>query len=349
MKKLNILKVISVNLVLLLIPLVGIELLARIFFKLRLDISKPIKSLQNLVGVVLLNQKNDWEHLNSENIHRKPYPYLMFKGAPNVGDHNNLGYRIDDPVTKKTINIALFGGSTGYAGSPPIINQITEKLNSLDNNSIQYSPLNFSVVSSNHNQHLHSLLQNYNNYPIDIVFFYGGYNETLQTAFYDSRPGYPYNFNIRNEMSPEEMLLMKNSYFYQIFKYKFLKSSENKPFSEKWNNAIVNNYINTMDTARLLAKSLTTGRCKIPFIFAYQPYQMSEDLGVQNTFKEGVHSKIQNYLSNASDGIDVSNSFLEDKKVYTDIVHLTPEGRKVVTQNIFKSKIFMNAIKSCGL
>ena len=76
---------------------------------------------------------------------------------------------------------------------------------------------------------------------------------------------------------------------------------------------------------------------------------MSADLGVQNTFKEGVHSKIQKYLSNASDGIDVSNSFLEDKKVYTDIVHLTPAGRKVVTQNIFKSKNFMNAIKSCGL
>ena len=182
-----------------------------------------------------------------------------------------------------------------------------------------------------------------------IFFFYGGYNETLHTAFYDSRPGYPYNFNVRNEMSPEEMFLIKNSYIYQIIKLKFLKNHENKPFSEKWNKSIVKNYINTIETARLLSSSLTTGRCGIPFIFAYQPYQMSENHGVQNTFKAQVHSKIKHYVSTSSDGIDVSNSFNEREEFYEDIVHLLPEGREVVAKNIFKSKIFLNAINSCKL
>ena len=67
----------------------------------------------------------------------------MFKGASNAGDHNSLGYRISDPVARSTINVALFGGSTGYGGSPPIINILTQKLNALKGDS-QYSPLNFS-------------------------------------------------------------------------------------------------------------------------------------------------------------------------------------------------------------
>ena len=48
----------------------------------------------------------------------------MFKGAPNKLDHNYLGYRIKEPVTDQTINIALFGGSTGYMGDPPIIDLV---------------------------------------------------------------------------------------------------------------------------------------------------------------------------------------------------------------------------------
>ena len=349
MHKLKILRIISVNIILLIVFLVGIEFLARIIFVAKVDIFDPIKSFKKIGKVIFLNRGGHWEHLNQGNMQRKPYPYLMFKGAPNFKDHNILGYRIFDEVTNKTINIAFFGGSTGYAGSPPIINKITDKLNSLNYNFTKYAPLNFSVVSSNHNQHLHSLLHHYKNYPIDLVFFYGGYNETLQTAFYDSRPGYPYNFKVRNEMSPEEMFLMKNSYIYQTIRLKLLKNSENKPFSEIWNKKIVNNYINTIETARLLSNSLTTGRCEIPFIFAYQPYQMSKNKGVHNSFKEQVHSRIKKYVSIASDGIDVSNSFHEEEKFYEDIVHLIPAGREIVAKNIFKSKIFLNAIKSCKL
>tara|TARA_Y100001978_G_C23638979_1_gene407340 strand:- start:181 stop:1209 length:1029 start_codon:yes stop_codon:yes gene_type:complete len=335
-------KLIFVNIILILVSLGGIELLTRIYY------SRSVRSFKGLYNNLILNKGGSWVH-NQGNFQRKPHPYQMFKGAPNVMDHNPLGYKITDPVSKKTINIAFFGGSTGYNGTPPIINQITGKLNALESHNIKYVPLNFSVVSSNHNQHLHSLVQNYNNYPIDIVFFYGGYNETLQTAFYDPRPGYPYNFNVRYEMTPEEMLLMKHFRFYQLIKTKFPQDYEIKPFSEKWNDAIVDNYIKTINSGRLLSKALTTGRCEIPFIFAYQPLQLSENLGVHNTFEEQVHGKIKNYLSISSDGIDLSNSFNDDKQMYTDLVHLTQKGRELVTQNILKSKIFIDVIKSCKL
>ena len=346
MKVFKFFKLISVNITLILVSLVGIELLTRIYD------SRSIRSFKGFTQSVLLNKAWNtwnWRHLDQGDTLRKPHPYIMFKGASNYLDHNFLGYRISDPVTNNTINIAFFGGSTGYRGSPPIVNLITNKLNSLNHNDVKYKPLNFSVVSSNHNQHLHSIVQNYNNYPIDIVFFYGGYNETIQTAFYDSRPGYPYNFYVRNEMSPEEMLLIKHSRFYQKIKSKFPPDPETKPFTEKWSKAIVNNYIKTINTSRLLSKSLTTGRCKIPFVFAYQPFQITANAGVPDKFEEQVHRKIKNYLSISSDGIDLSNSLQDDKQMYTDIVHVTQKGRELMTQNILNSKIFINAIKSCKL
>ena len=254
MKKSEVYKTILINAVFIGIAFLSLELLARILTQVRLDPSKPFQSIKSIPSA-LLNRGGDWNsHLNKSNIQRKPYPFLMFKGAPNAADHNYLGYRISDPITPKTINIALFGGSTGYQGSPPIINLLTQKLNALKTDT-QYAPLNFSVVSSNHNQHLHSIIENYKEYPIDIIVFYGGYNETIQTAIYDPRPGYPYNFQVRNEMSPEEMILRKHSVLYTIIKKHFNKFPL-KPFTGDWNTKIVENYIKTIDTARLISKSL---------------------------------------------------------------------------------------------
>ncbi|MBM3939134.1 MAG: hypothetical protein FJ333_10860 [Sphingomonadales bacterium] len=345
MKKSKLLKVVSINLVFIALSIVSVELLLRIKLHAKIDTTKPFLSFRS-IGSALLNRGGEWDaHLNQSNVHRKPYPYLMFKGAPNHADHNSLGYRISDPVTINTFNIAFFGGSTGYGGNPAIINILTQKLNALKGDS-QYSPLNFSVVSSNHNQHIHSLIENYTKYPLDIIIFYGGYNETLQTAFYDPRPGFPYNYRARNEMSPEEMLLSKHFALYKL-KERYFENPPIKPFTSKWSKAIVDNYIQTIDTTRLLTKSLATGRCKTPFLFIYQPYQMSERFGVPNSFKHQVHQKLKSYAVSSIDGIDVSDLFRGDPKEYTDIVHLTQSGNAVVATKIFESSVFKDAIKSC--
>ena len=343
MKKSELYKTIFINAFFIGIALLSLELMARILTQARVDTSKPIRSLRSFPSA-LLNRGGDWNtHLNQSNIQRKPYPYLMFKGAPNAADHNYLGYRISDPITLKTINIALFGGSTGYQGSPPIINLLTQKLNALKTDN-QYAPLNFSVVSSNHNQHLHSIIENYNEYPIDIIIFYGGYNETFQTALYDPRPGYPYNYQVRNEMSPEEMFLRKHFVIYTIVEKLFNKFPL-KPFSGNWNTKIVENYIETIDTARLISKSLATGRCKTPFLFIYQPYQITDK--VPELFKDQVHSNIKLYAISSKDGIDVSDSLNEYQSEYEDGVHLSQSGRKIVAQKIFESSTFIEAVKSC--
>ena len=76
---------------------------------------------------------------------------------------------------------SFFGGSTGYNGNPPI-SDLIENLNNI----IKVKTYNFSSVSSNHNQHLHRLLK-YSNLKFDLIIFYGGFNETIQTY---SRPGF---------------------------------------------------------------------------------------------------------------------------------------------------------------
>ena len=342
----SIFKIIFINLLLLSSGLLALELITRIILNAKIDLSKPIISAKSLSTAILNN--HSWWHLDNENFRRQPYPYIMFRGYPNQEDHNHLGFRISEPINRSKINIALFAGSTGYLGSPPIINLITNELNKTTDK-VQYSPINFSVVSSNHNQHLHSIVENSNNYPIDLIIFYGGYNETLQTAFYDPRPGYPYNFNKRNELSPEKMLITKYFTLYTIYEKLFPSDSKKKVWSKEWSKKIVNNYSNTINKARLISKVLTTRRCKVPFIFIYQPFNMDEEYGVDESFRDSVNNPISELAKNSYDGIDLSKVFQDNKSFYTDIVHLNQKGRELISTKIINSNIFKQAISSCSL
>ena len=57
----------------------------------------------------------------------------MLKGGSNNEDNNHLGFRITEPINRSLID--------------------------------------FSIVSSNHNQHLHSLVENTNTHQIDLIVF----------------------------------------------------------------------------------------------------------------------------------------------------------------------------------
>ena len=45
----------------------------------------------------------------------------------------------------------------------------------------------------------------------DLIIFYGGFNETIQNAVFDPRPGFPYNFFYRSGTGPLSKLLLQNS------------------------------------------------------------------------------------------------------------------------------------------
>ena len=149
--------------------------------------------------------------VSEEKFERAPSPYDMFSGKPYYKDHNKLGFRGNSFLNnnEETYQIAFFGGSTGYNGNPPIVNIIENILKKI----IDVKTYNFSSVSSNHNQHIHRLLK-HSNINFDLVIFYGGYNETIQSFLYDPRPGYPFNYWIRNELSKIKYILLKYSAIY---------------------------------------------------------------------------------------------------------------------------------------
>ena len=87
------------------------------------------------------------------------FPYDWIRGEPDKLDHNEFGFRGKAPNIKKEkdkFTIGFFGGSTGYHGDPTIIEIVSKKLNE---NNLKNEVFNFSSVSSNHNQHLHRLLE----------------------------------------------------------------------------------------------------------------------------------------------------------------------------------------------
>ena len=127
----------------------------------------------NIIGRFLLGHHYEF-------IHRYPHPHVGFTGRPNKGTpphrHNELGFIGPNLNQAKSddFTIAFFGGSTGYRGNPnlPImIEKILEESN-FKNGKVFIS--NFSIEASNHNQHLHMLIEFVLTHKVDLVIFYGG-------------------------------------------------------------------------------------------------------------------------------------------------------------------------------
>ena len=280
------------------------------------------------------------DHYTRQDHQRQAAPYIEFKGEPGKLDHDVHGYRwVPDTLEPDALKIAFFGGSTGYNGEPPIASLIESRLNA--NSKFRVQVANFSVVSSNHRQHLHNILESRSLFQPDVVIFYGGYNETLQAAYYDPRPGFPYNFFYRNETPPFNQLLIRYSpTFYMLDELLTKKGiggltplaklrTQEAPFSEQWNEAIIRNYFDTMYLAHSITGSFESQYCGKPvFLFFYQPYQVPAEF-IQT------HEKIREAINDYSFGYDVSNTFEKrNMDVYTDIVHVTQAGREAIAEEI---------------
>ena len=281
-------------------------------------------------------------HYDIADYHRKPTPYVEFVGKPSVLDHNKLGYRwvINDNLKKGTIKIAFFGGSTGYLGNPPIAILLENYLNKEFGSNFKIA--NFSVVSSNHRQHIHNIIETNKFFKPDLIIFYGGYNETAQTAFYDPRPGYPYNFFYRMETKPWIRTLLEISPFlntlnrlgvkFGLFDFTGLSKlrTEVQPYSETWVTDIHYNYFETLNYAEKLAKTFASPHCSsaAKFRAIYQPYQVPTALNALDV-------KIRNSIKYLPHVYDTSQLFNERKDIYDDIVHINNEGNKIMARKIF--------------
>ena len=261
---------------------------------------------------------------------------MEFTGKPNTNDHNEYGFR--GPSFKESkqndIKIAFFGGSTGYLGNPPIPDIVKKELEKLTGLSVFVA--NYSVVSSNHRQHLHGIIEFLPQFKPDIVIFYGGYNETLQSASYDPRPGYPYNYFYRAETSALCKLLIDNSAIIgEIDKrigvltgYTKLRK-EQQPFSDGWNNRMIEKYFETLRLANSVASIIESQRFgKTRFFAFYQPYQVPKELLSAN-------NNIKNKIRSIKYVFDVSSEFdALGKEIYNDIVHVKQPANEVMGAKI---------------
>jgi len=275
-------------------------------------------------------------HYEEENIHRFKAPYVAFTGKPNILDHNEFGFR--GPSFKEAgpndFKIAFFGGSTGYGGNPPIAKIVEKRLAKLLGLSVFVA--NYSVVSSNHRQHLHGIIEFLPQFKPDLVIFYGGYNETIQNATYDPRPGYPYNYFYRSETSPFFKLLLENSaitgeiekrtgVFTGINKLKMVQ----QPFSDDWNRKIAEKYYETLELANNVIGTIEAkhfGNTK--FLAFYQPFQVPKIF-------ISTHSDIKKHIGTLKYAFDVSSEYdVLGKEVYSDSVHVNQQAKEVMGTKI---------------
>lgn len=276
-----------------------------------------------------------WSY-EEEKILRSPAPYVMFTAKPGVQGHNEFGFRGASlkEAAPGDIKIAFFGGSTGYGGDPPIPSIIEKELGKLLDRDVFVA--NYSVVSSNHRQHLHGIIEYIPDDKPDLVIFYGGYNETVQSSAYDPRPGYPYNFFYRSETSPIIKVILENSAIageldkeFGLFSGIRKLRMEHTPYSDNWNSKILEKYFETLERALNVTSSIESSYCnKTKFLAFYQPFQVPEEF-------QSTHERIKHRLSTTPYAFDVSSEFDGIRKdIYIDIVHVKQEARELMGRKI---------------
>lgn len=298
-----------------------------------------------LVGRVLLH----WGfRYDTTEFRRQRYdvPYVEFTGQPDVLDHNVFGYR-GKSITEapdSAFVILFFGGSTGYYGEPPVPVLLEELLTKTLDRTVFV--VNASVVSSNHNQHLHALLEQFISYPADLVLFYGGYNENIQPLYYDPRPGYPFNFYYKHECAPWRLYLMKySSVFGEMEKRYRVISGMNtfrKKFAanpEEWHHSIARNYMDVLQkTHHLVTRTMVNQQgSSARFVAFYQPYKVPEEYIKQ-------HQQLRHDIPQYAYMKDIStclDSISAVRQTFTDDVHVSQQANEIVAGVLADSILHM--------
>ena len=263
---------------------------------------------------------------------------MGFTGKPNKGEsphkHNEFGFLGPELNQAKSddFTIAFFGGSTGYRGNPNLPIMIEENLikNNFNKGNVFIS--NFSAESSNHNQHLHMLIEFVLTSKVDLVIFYGGWNETVAQAAYDPRPGYPINFFYIHDEPHWKKILIENSRLFGMLQHKIVNKKKFKEivYSEKWNRDIVNNYFETLNKARLVVNILEPNiKEKTDFFALYQPFDLSKTEEIMP-----IHAIIKEKSKSLSWLYDINDILLDIENSYIDAIHVEKHAREIIAEVI---------------
>lgn len=276
------------------------------------------------------------------------YPYDWLRNKPNILDHNLDGFRgkkANFDRKKEDYVIGFFGGSTGYNGEPPIPNILENYIKELE---ISTLVINFSSPSSNHNQHLHRLIE-FSQFKFDLIIFYGGANEIIQPYYYDFRPGYPYNFYLHDsDTNLFVNVLIKYSNFigeydkrFKIYNFRlFNPQTSNEELFNNWFKDIKNNYFQTIKKSKLQTlKIIKPNRCKeSKFLAIFQPLNFVGSSDPRPIFMyDNTRKIIRDYKI-----YDFYN--LKNQLKFLDYVHVDQLSNKIIAKEIFeilKNKNFL--------
>ncbi len=142
---------------------------------------------------------------------RMPTPYVEFYSEPDFHgggiDTNSVGFRYAElPRTKPPGEKRVFflGGSAGFRGATndqTIAGYMEQMLSSVESESVQrVRVINASGTSFCAAQSLVLLVTRILLYEPDVIVVFHGPESLLYPTVYESRPGYPFNFSVRERV-----------------------------------------------------------------------------------------------------------------------------------------------------
>lgn len=308
--------------------------------------------------------------------HRVPHPFIEFKGSSRSGKHNALGYggKVPEPKKQGEYRIIFLGGSTVRFGEPAIPERVEQLFHADNFQEVQV--FNFGVSGSNTGMELARLVFEALAYQPDVIVSYSGGNDILLPLSADPRPGYPFNFIVKeynpllDKDYPLVPLTAYGSYLLRVlgheyFLEKFTRTEALRHSTgwatQAWREQIADVYIHNVETSARIAKAFDSA-----FVAFLQPTLMTKknltqlerhvlDMAMKNSERkfgltsadwylhdEFIRSRINEQFSAPRKPefhfVDMSSVFDGvEPSVYLDYIHTEQHAKDLVAQGIFET------------
>jgi hypothetical protein len=297
---------------------------------------------------------------------RHPRPYSMFAGKPNAHKLNNMGYKGDVPQMPKPpgeFRIFFLGGSTVYAGNPPISDLVQELFQQDEISNVHI--YNFGVVSSVSGMELARIVFEISDLAPDLIVMYNGGNDFLNPWSWDPRPGYPLNFIVyeNNPLLDKDLksyptfalLLYGSNIMRYLLRDYFVKKfipleqtrTESHYKSSEWREKIAAIYVNNIVKAAKVSKAFGA-----EFVTFFQPLvyfkeTLSAEERLLGIYEQGIYANqireiILTKISRIEDDnilkfVDLSNIYKGNtSQIFKDAIHTRQEAKSVVAHAVYK-------------
>lgn len=370
--------------------LLGSKLINKIFFAIFILIFILGEGLTR-VGLINNLAITNWD---DSNLYRYPKPYVEFLGKPNSSifyspyskmggsirdaniSLNDLGFRGALPKKNKgnEFRIIMLGGSTVFNGVP-LSKSIPGELEQLfyRDGFGNVKVYNWGVVSFNSGQELSLLVHYASDFDPDLVLVYDGANDIYHSYAFESRPGYPYNWQtyeaglkiIRDGPDISQILNMIvlqsrliTSVFGESLRNRIVEAKHQTPLSNEEEDYVMNTttdaYLSNLKKMCDFSKGNNS-----KFIAVLQPMLVFKRplVGKENKLLGENGIQLQSYIKKSYQLLnnsyldlekknekgecyyaDLSKIFLSyDKEIYWDIVHTNNDGNQFIAAQIYNT------------